>query len=200
MKKLTILLCVCLYACGSGDGGDKTLAHFKGVPTDSLHVARYIDLEEYDILKPTAITKTNNKYYIWNWVPDSMIVCFNPQNNTVVRGVSEGQGPGDVVPGIAFFSWKDMVLLLEVNRQKIHRINNNDQILYLSDYKSLPMENGPDILNMQLLPNGYITQGIQDKGWIASYDNEDRLVSTISYPKYDVLNDVQTTREIDYLY
>jgi hypothetical protein len=157
----------------------------------------YIDLEKYDILEPVHAIKRDGMFYLWHTTSyDSIIARINPKDNTVIQGVSEGQGPGEIIPGISFQIWRDTLLIYEANRTRYHVVNDNGEDLYLSDYREISKDPSVGFISkIHLLTDGYIIQGIQqglDNAWLSTYNNENSVTSTIAFPDYEAYEGVDS--------
>ncbi|MDR0973337.1 MAG: TolB-like 6-bladed beta-propeller domain-containing protein [Prevotellaceae bacterium] len=205
MRKLYICTIVLIFlsACGDSlDYTDKTLYHFRNTPVDSLHISNYAVLEKYDLLMPYSVIKRGNIYYIWDETSrDSIIVRFNTKDSTMIRGISYGQGPGELLPSIKFRDRRDTLFIYDTNRNQYYTVDENDKYLYISKYKTYPAR-GKDAertFDVRFLPNGYITTGLQGDAWLATYDNRDSLLTTITYPRYPSFENVPN-RELGFVY
>jgi hypothetical protein len=193
--KHVYLSCIALALLSACQNDYKTLEHFGHLPTDTLAVSTYIDLEDYDILKPESVVKQGDVYYTKEMISQNLISRFSMTDSTVLHGVSRGQGPMDIISCQSFRLWDDTLTIFEPTKNRFHRILANDNQLFISPYRQLPIDSTGALLNAFLTRDGYITQGFVEDALLVAYDNQDALVSRIPYPSYSLLEPLSPSQK-----
>lgn len=178
------LLAVLFLSCREGETFDSPLRHFEHLTPRKLEVSQYINLEKYDVYRPGDVIKSSGGYVIQDHTSKNLISYIDILNNIVFHGINKGEAPGEVLSVGRFQKSGDDFFVYDVMRKVVYKINIDldSETIFLSEHRKINILKR--LFSTFILPNGIISAGIFENGWLESYNENDSLVSFIPFPDF----------------
>lgn len=188
MSKLLIsfalsFLLVIFLSCSQESNPDDPLKDFSQINTINLAPSRLLELEGYEIFKPEIAIKTATGYIVKNQTDEGLISSINFSTDRVIHGVNRGEAPNELASPSSFQQNDEDYLIYDIAKKSIYKVILNDSLITISEFKHFNMNTRPFIINY--LSNGFVASGIFQNAWMAYFDNDGNISSTLSFPFFE---------------
>lgn len=157
--------------------------HFSTLPIQKINASLYVDLERFNVYKPVSVVKSGDAYVIYNQTRDNIITYIDVVNNEIINGVKRGEAPDEVISPSSFQKRGNDLLLYDIARKIMHKINIENQSVFLTKYDQLMMEER--LFVVKSFAGGVLASGIFYNSWITYYDRMGLPVSFLSFPDFE---------------
>jgi hypothetical protein len=174
-----LLLSVMLIACTKNP--TCPIRHFEGKPVQRIYPAKIVDLEEFGILRPAGLVKTdNNSFLIRDRQNENIFNLINLSTGKIARGINIGQGPGELIMPTNFQYRNGKMLTYD--RKKIYEIIlSSDSTLAVKELYEIDTD-VPRLFMINHLDTTFMATGIFEDFWLAEMNKDGEILSTIDFP------------------
>lgn len=181
MKCFSLILSIssCLVGCTVEDRNP-----FNSVEeTQLLSSSRIIELEECDILRVDDVDSYKGSYIFQDIVSrSSKYTLLSNDLKTVKKGISQGQGRGEVEMVVRMSVCGDSLYVMQPNARKLSTVTVSEESLDMSDFNDFNSMIG---VSYQALPNGnFIMSSVDNASLLSLTDHDGNVLSTIGSPDF----------------
>lgn len=178
-----LFLFIQLLSCSQESASDDPLKDFPQENTIQITPSNLLELEEYEVFKPGVIIKNAVGYVVKNQTEDRLFSSINCSTHSVAHGVRKGEGPDELVSPSSFFKKDNDYFIYDLAKKTIYKVILGDSLITISEFKRFKMDERPFIINC--LTNGFVASGLFQNAWMAYFDNDGIISSTLSFPFFE---------------
>lgn len=178
-----LFLFIQLFSCSQESTPDDPLKDFSQRNTIKITPSCLLELEDYEVFKPGIIIKNATGYVVKNQTEDRLFSSINFSTRSVVHGVKRGEGPDELVSPSSFYRKDDDFFIYDLAKKIIYKVILGDSLITISEFKRFNMDERPFIINC--LANGFVASGLFQNAWMAYFDNDGIISSTLDFPFFE---------------
>ncbi len=158
------------------------IEHFSKSQKHNLVHSKIINLEDFNVLNPGIVIKTEDSYMIWDHNNEDMFSLINFDTKKVIRGVRKGNGPGEIVSSGSLQYVDGNFYIYDVATKKISKIVVSDIGLSLGQVFEVKSDHRMFMTNYR--GDNVVATGIFEDSWLRVINEEGEVVSKIDFPHF----------------
>ena len=197
MKKnacyLYLFLNILLTSCANNS--NSPIKHFAGKPVEKIYPSKIVDLEEFGVLRPFHFIQIDDSIFVIQDLKNENIFnLINLSSKKVIRGVSKGQGPAEVLTPSVLQYRNNKILIYDAYPKKrmYELIVSSDSTLVIKEAYRIDTD-VVIITVVNQLDTTFIATGMFEEFWLAEMNQDGKIFSTIEFPEWEETRNVAKT-------
>lgn len=187
---LFIFLMSILYSCTENKQTDP----FKSFETiETLKGEKYLDLEEFGVLKPRNLIYWDKKFIVRNTNHKNLLSIIDIQSSKVVHAFQKGEGPGEIVSVGSIECQSGQIYLYDIARKILYQMDIEsgltDTIPSYNEYTRLQTIDRPFLVNKT--DKGLIATGLfEENVFMYIRSGSENSEFFVDYPEFEITEDM----------
>lgn len=162
---------------------DSPLDDFSDKNTEKINVSKSLDLERYEIYKPTSVIKDADYYFVENQTHENLINIIDIKKDKVFHGINRGEGPHELISPSSFQREGNDFFIYDIARKIIYKIWKEGDSISINKFSQLITNER--LFQVYLLPKGFLGLGLMNNFWVTYYDKNNALTSSLDFPDFN---------------